>query len=245
MLTYGLLGRDQRSASAPASASSTPGAGAASPSKRTASTSSRWPRATNHSWKANAARRRVDPGAQPVVGRRAGSPSRPRAPREADRDRRERLAGAQRLRAHEVETEIAVAERGTSPRRRARQRCRARSTSRRPGPSRAPRRAGRRARRGCCRGRERRRGRGPRGRRRRCRSRSRRPDRSRSTRPHAKRAPPTPPERSDDFHVVAIWPSAACVRGPARRPIRCRSSIVSTSSRRFGITPRRPSHPAR
>ena len=39
-----------------------------------------------------------------------------------------------------------------------------------------------------------------------------------------------------DLHGSTSWPSAACVRGPARRPIRCRSSIVSTSSRRFGIT---------
>ena len=52
--TYGLLGAS-RIRSAPPIASSTPGAARASssPSKRTASTSSRCPRATNHSWNGN------------------------------------------------------------------------------------------------------------------------------------------------------------------------------------------------
>ena len=52
--TNGLLGA-RRSRSAAAIASSTPGAGVAvsAPSKRTASTSSRCPRATNHSWNGN------------------------------------------------------------------------------------------------------------------------------------------------------------------------------------------------
>ena len=38
-----------------------------------------------------------------------------------------------------------------------------------------------------------------------------------------------------DLHSASSRPIAACVRGPARRPIRARSSSVSTSSARFGI----------
>ena len=49
MLTYGFEGAIRIASAAP-SASSTPGAACGSPSKRTPSTSSRWPRATNHSW---------------------------------------------------------------------------------------------------------------------------------------------------------------------------------------------------
>ena len=39
-----------------------------------------------------------------------------------------------------------------------------------------------------------------------------------------------------NLHGWSVRPIAACVRGPARRPIRRRSSSVSTSSERFGIT---------
>ena len=38
-----------------------------------------------------------------------------------------------------------------------------------------------------------------------------------------------------DLHGWNTLPIAACVRGPARSPMRRRSSIVSTSSLRFGI----------
>ena len=38
------------------------------------------------------------------------------------------------------------------------------------------------------------------------------------------------------LHSASRPPTAAWVRGPARRPIRARSSSVSTSSARFGIT---------
>ena len=37
------------------------------------------------------------------------------------------------------------------------------------------------------------------------------------------------------LHSSGSPPIAACVRGPARKPIRARSSSVSTSSARFGI----------
>ena len=54
--------------------------------------------------------RRVDPGAEAVVGRRQDRGLDPERPREPGGDGRKRLAGAQRLRANEVEAEIAVAE---------------------------------------------------------------------------------------------------------------------------------------
>ena len=82
MLTNGLLGAIAIR-SAASSASSTPGAGraASAPSKRTPSTSSRWPRATNHSWNgsspagvASHVRRRSS-----VAGSSAGSSPKARA----------------------------------------------------------------------------------------------------------------------------------------------------------------------
>ena len=43
------------------------------------------------------------------------------------------------------------------------------------------------------------------------------------------------PGEEHDLHGCRARPIAACVLGPARRPIRSRSSSVSTSSLRFGI----------
>ena len=57
-----------------------------------------------------AARGRVDPGPEPVVRRRHDRGLDPERLGEPGGHRRERLAGAQRLRAHEVEPEVAVAE---------------------------------------------------------------------------------------------------------------------------------------
>ena len=107
----GLLGAMTIS-SAPSSASSTPGAGVAvaSPSKRTRSTSSRCCRATNHSWNGK------EPAGVSIHVRSASSvagssvTSTPRACRQPAGHRRQRLAAAQRLRADEVEAEVAVAE---------------------------------------------------------------------------------------------------------------------------------------
>ena len=177
------------------------------------STSSRWPRATNHSWKGNAPAGVVDDRAQPVVGRGEQRGCRARRARASRAVTAESGSPAtQGLRAHEVQPEVAVAEPEPVLAAEAATRSRARSTSRRRGPSRAPRRRGRRARRGRCRGRARRGGRAPRGRRRRSRSRSaRRLEHGRE--PAAKRAPPTPPARRATFTAPA---SAACVCGPAR-----------------------------
>ena len=147
----------------------------------------------------------------------------------------------QRLRAHEVQPEIAVTE--PEPRLAAelRDRRRARATSRPRGPSRVPRRSDRPARRGSSRGRARRACRAPRGRRRRFRSRSRRRDRRRRRAAHEPRAADAAGEH-DDVHAWASAvssASAACERGPSRRCRRWRSSSVSTSSARFGTRPRR------
>ena len=134
---------------------------------------------------------------QPVVGRRHEADAEVERLRDPGGERRERLAGRERLRAHEVEADVAVAElEPRSRRRRAPSPCRARSTSRGGGPSRAARRSGRRARRAGCRGRARRAGRATRRRRRRCRSPSPRRAPTTSARPRTKRAPPTPPERT-------------------------------------------------
>ena len=111
MLTYGLLGAIAiRSASA--SASSTPGAGraASAPSKRTPSTSSRWRRADEPLLERKLAGRRGEPGAEPLVGGRQQRRLEAEGERQPGRDRRERLAAAQRLRADEVQPEVAVAE---------------------------------------------------------------------------------------------------------------------------------------
>ena len=81
------------------------------PSKTSASTSSSCRRPTNHSWKRERPGGRDDVRAQRVVGRRAARRvARPAALAEARGDRRERLSGAERLRAHEMEAEVEVAE---------------------------------------------------------------------------------------------------------------------------------------
>ena len=233
MLTYGLEGAITI-ASAPASASSTPGAGARLPSKRTPSTSSRWPRATNHSWNG-----KLPAGVSIQVRSRSSVAGRivgldPERAGEPSRHGRERLAGAQRLRPHEVEPEIAVAEpepvlaaeRGDGP-------------ERLPGLTRAAPaallvvQAGERVEDAVEVGRDR-------------------------EAEHVEVVADVPDHRhvcridcADEpareagaadaageerhLHSAASCPIAACVRGPARRPIRVRSSSVSTSSARFGI----------
>ena len=110
--TYGLLGAS-RIRSASAIASSTPGAGraASSPSKRTASTSSRCPRATNHSWNGN-----VPAGVSSQVRSRSSVAGSSRAATPSAVASRAVTAesgspDAQRLCSHEMEPEITVAER--------------------------------------------------------------------------------------------------------------------------------------
>ena len=234
MLTYGFEGAI-RIASAASIASSTPGAACGSPSKRTPSTSSRWPRATNHSWNAKLpagvsiqVRRRSS-----VAGRIAGSIPSARASRAVTAESGSPARSACVRTRWRPRSRSPSRNQSSPPR--ADDRCRAPPTSRRPGPSRAPRRGGLRGRRGCCRGRARPTSRAPRGRRRRCRRSSdlRRP--AASTRPRAKRAPPTPPERSTTFTAAGRGRSRPASSGrPAGRSGR-RSSSVSTSSLRFGI----------
>ena len=187
-----------------------------------------------------ASRRRVEPRAQAVVGRRQQPSLETRARARADGDGDSgspRRSACVRTR---WRPEVAVAE--PEPRLAAElaRPLRARSTSRRLGPSRAPRRRGRRARRRCCRGRARRGGRAPRRRRRRCRSPSRR--------------------RVDDVDEAAEEARAADaagqrrdlhVGGPRARPradaarSRSRSASESTSSARFGISAATASSPMR
>ena len=109
--TYGLLGA-MSSSSAESIASRTPGAGTADslPSKRTRSASSRCPRATNHSWNGNS------PAAVPIHVRNRSSVAGSRrvvTPSDAKMRAVTAESGsprAQRLRAHEVQAEIAVAQ---------------------------------------------------------------------------------------------------------------------------------------
>ena len=111
MLTYGLLGRDQDRSRPPSIASSTPGAARASaPSNRTRVDLVAVAAGDEPLLEGEAARRRVDPGAEPVVGGRQDRRLDPERAREPGGDGGERLAGAQRLRADEVEAEVAVAE---------------------------------------------------------------------------------------------------------------------------------------
>ena len=155
MLTYGLLGAITISVGAGERLEHARGGPRRRPRSGRASTSSRWPRATNHSWngKLPAGVSIQVRSRSSVAGRIAASI--PSARGEPRRHRRERLAGAQRLRAHEVQAEVAVAEPEPVLAAERRDGRRARARSRPRGPSRAPRRAGRRARRGCCRGRAR------------------------------------------------------------------------------------------
>ena len=178
MLTYGLEGAITI-ASAPARASSTPGAGARVALEANAVDLVAVAAGDEPLLERKAAGRRVDPGAQPIVRRREDRRLDAESPREARRHRRERLSGAQSLRAHEVEPEIAVAEpepvlaaeRGDRPERLPRLACAAPAALLVVQPGERVEDAvevGRDAR-----------GRGRPGRRRRCRSRSRRPDRLR------------------------------------------------------------------
>ena len=109
MLTYGLEGAITI-ASAPARASSTPGAGRRLAHEANGVDLVAVAAGDEPLLERKAAGRRVDPGAQPVVRRRQDRRLDPESPREAGRDHRERLAGAQRLGPHEVEPEVAVAE---------------------------------------------------------------------------------------------------------------------------------------
>ncbi len=233
MLTYGFEGAI-RIASAASIASSTPGAACASPSKRTPSTSSRWPRATNHSWKA-----KLPAGVSiqvrsrsSVAGRIAGSIPSARASRA--RDGGERLARAKRLRPDEVEAEIAVAE--PEPVLAAERRDRAERLPGLAGPAPASLlvvQAGEGVEDAVEVGRD------------------GHPEHlevvadvaddgdiraARHVDEAAREARAADAAgEEDDLHGCRTRPIAACVLGPARRPTRRRSSIVSTSSPRFGI----------
>ena len=208
---------------------------------RLASTSSRWPRATNHSWNANEP---AGVASQVRTGRRwpAAGGRRARPPGQPLRDGGERLARTERLRPHEVQPEVEVAEPEPVLAAPATPRSRACARSRRPGPSRAPRRAGRRARRARCRGRARRAGRAPRGRRRRCRHRQLaglehpRRDRGRSARRRRRRRGERPSQRRER----GLRPRAGAQRRRAAGPRPCRRR-----RRGSGSPPRRRPLPGR
>ena len=109
ILMNGLLGRSAIS-SAPSIASRTPGAGTGRllPDEADGSTSSRCPRATNHSWNGNP-RRRVDPGAKRRPSPAAAA-SRGGGAAQAGGQVGERLAGAKSLGPNEMQTDVPVAE---------------------------------------------------------------------------------------------------------------------------------------
>ncbi len=181
-----------------------------------------------------APRGRVEPGSEPIVGGRQDRRLDPESPREPGRDGGERLAGAQRLRPDEVEAEIAVAE--PEPVLAAERRDRAERLPGLAGPAPASLlvvQAGEGVEDAVEIGRD------------------RHPEHLevvadvaddgeiRAARHvdeaagEARSADAAGEE--DDLHGWKTRPIAACVLGPARRPTRRRSSIVSTSSPRFGI----------